>query len=430
MATITVSAAGGNYNATSSWVGGVVPISTDDIVANATSGNLTINGGFTIQNVDFTNYLGILSFSHSGGSGQLTMNGTTIGFSPTMSVIYKSSALAFGEAPMRFNRNTSNQTQNISSNGLTFSHIQCNSFPGSNITKNFVTPVVLDCTYNNDITLPYDPAVSTAGFSDLRTSTYQGDISIINGIIYNSGDTIIVAAGSTMSFKGNVAWNTSLNLNILGMLVIDCGSGTFSCRTTPTGTMRWRYISGNLDNRTAYVPRCTPAPTGYFETSGMTWSSIFVAAANSTITCAEKLKIDYFQINPQSTNTTTTFTGIQGADISKAWINKTSNITSNSATAILFENGATYSFGRIIANGTPNLLTNYQYTLRAATASGTKSNIIVSDYANLSLLNLVDLNAPTTIYVAGGVSNTLTRTTGFTTTPTTGGGGGSFTFVN
>lgn len=427
MATITVSASGGNYNATTTWIGGVVPVSTDDIVADATSGNLTINGTYNINNVDFTNYLGTLSFSFSTGSGRLNMFGTSITFNPTMSVLYRSLGQGINYIPMYFGRTSG--TMNISANGLTFSHIMSE---GGSI-KNFTTPVVLDCLYNNTLT-SFDPGLTGDGRSIFNTSTYQGDISIINGYIFNNSDTMTIAAGSTMSFKGNVGWALSNFLNIQGMLVIDCGSGTFSCRTAPTGTMRWKYISGNLDDRfsPSYLkPRCTPAPSGYFETSGMTWSSIFVAAANSTMICAEKLKIDVLQINPQGTNTTTTFTGINGADISNAWINKASNITSNNATAILFENGATYSFGRLIANGTPNLLTNYQYTLRGATASGTKSNIIVSDYANLSLLNLVDLNAPTPIYVAGGAANTLTRTTGFTTTPVSGGGGGgSFTFVN
>ena len=43
MPTRTISNAGGNYNATTTWVEGVVPNSGDDVVATATSGQLTVN---------------------------------------------------------------------------------------------------------------------------------------------------------------------------------------------------------------------------------------------------------------------------------------------------------------------------------------------------------------------------------------------------
>lgn len=44
MAIITASAAGGNWSATTAWVGAVVPGSTDDVLLTSASGNITIDG--------------------------------------------------------------------------------------------------------------------------------------------------------------------------------------------------------------------------------------------------------------------------------------------------------------------------------------------------------------------------------------------------
>lgn len=56
MAIIEISAAGGNFNATSSWVGGVVPTSADDIIGTASSGPLTINVNGVCKSIDLTYY--------------------------------------------------------------------------------------------------------------------------------------------------------------------------------------------------------------------------------------------------------------------------------------------------------------------------------------------------------------------------------------
>jgi len=56
MAQRTISAAGGNWNSTATWVEGAVPTSSDFVVGDASSGQLTINVGANAQYVDFTNY--------------------------------------------------------------------------------------------------------------------------------------------------------------------------------------------------------------------------------------------------------------------------------------------------------------------------------------------------------------------------------------
>jgi hypothetical protein len=101
MAVYTVSNTGGNINAGGTYVGGVTPSSTDDIVFTATSGDLTVNTTFTIAGFDLTNFVGTITFTAllnvSGnlnlgtggytqagangivktGTGSITSNGTT-----------------------------------------------------------------------------------------------------------------------------------------------------------------------------------------------------------------------------------------------------------------------------------------------------------------------------------------------------------------
>ena len=65
MASRTISDAGGNWNATTSWTEGAVPVAGDDVVATATSGNLVVNvATANLNSFDLTGYVGTLS----GGS--------------------------------------------------------------------------------------------------------------------------------------------------------------------------------------------------------------------------------------------------------------------------------------------------------------------------------------------------------------------------
>jgi hypothetical protein len=66
LATRTISAAGGNYNAVGSWDEGAVPTSSDDIVcrSDGTSGNLTVNVLSSCKSIDFTYYSHLFTISN------------------------------------------------------------------------------------------------------------------------------------------------------------------------------------------------------------------------------------------------------------------------------------------------------------------------------------------------------------------------------
>lgn len=60
MATRTISNAGGAWNTVGAWVEGAVPLSNDDVVATATSGNLNITATAVCRSIDLTNYVGTI----------------------------------------------------------------------------------------------------------------------------------------------------------------------------------------------------------------------------------------------------------------------------------------------------------------------------------------------------------------------------------
>ena len=92
MATRTIANGGGNWTTQGTWVENAVPTANDDVVATATSGNLTVSGGVVYcKSLDFTGYVG--TFTHSseidignatGGNLKLvagmTYSGTTKNF--------------------------------------------------------------------------------------------------------------------------------------------------------------------------------------------------------------------------------------------------------------------------------------------------------------------------------------------------------------
>src|SRR4029079_2175637 len=81
--------AGGNFNATGTWVEGAVPTSADDVVATATSGSLTVNVASVCKSIDFTNYPGTSTFTMNSN---LTVSGN-VKLIPGMSLAGTSTGL-------------------------------------------------------------------------------------------------------------------------------------------------------------------------------------------------------------------------------------------------------------------------------------------------------------------------------------------------
>lgn len=105
MATRTVSAAGGFWDVTTTWAEGVVPTSSDDVVANVASGSFTIRSAASCASYNGTNHAG--SCTHNAlttwtiggsaagaGNSAMTMGSTNyiLGDSVTSAIVFGSTA--------------------------------------------------------------------------------------------------------------------------------------------------------------------------------------------------------------------------------------------------------------------------------------------------------------------------------------------------
>jgi hypothetical protein len=63
VATRTIADGGGNWHTAGTWAEGAVPTSADDVVATATSGNVTLDADGACRSIDLTGYTGTLSHS-------------------------------------------------------------------------------------------------------------------------------------------------------------------------------------------------------------------------------------------------------------------------------------------------------------------------------------------------------------------------------
>lgn len=87
MATRTISAAGGVFTATGTWVGGVAPVADDSIVGLSTSGPLTVSAAtVALAGMDFSQYTNTITLNNTLLFGMATANTNTT-FSPTMSIV-------------------------------------------------------------------------------------------------------------------------------------------------------------------------------------------------------------------------------------------------------------------------------------------------------------------------------------------------------
>lgn len=211
MATRTISDAGGNWNAVGAWVEGATPVAGDDVVATATSGQLTINTTAACATVNFTGYTNTLTLSAAvtwtvTGNITLAAGMTITGTGVTLSLT---------------------GTHTLTANGKTWT---AKLTYGSGIST---------------VTLADDWTIG--GLVSLsQTSTTNGsNLNCAGGLSTGSGVTL---SGSTViKLTGTGTWTPATAVMALS-LTIDAGAGTITTSgaslTYKTGTLR--YVSGTM----------------------------------------------------------------------------------------------------------------------------------------------------------------------------------------
>jgi hypothetical protein len=351
MSTITVSNTGGNWNATGTWVGGVVPLSTDTVAFTATSGNLTVNVASICAGFDMTNYSAGKTITFTSA---LTVNGS-------------------------FNMGSGSYTQagasgiimgasgTITSNGVTWSRTL--NFTGTSQTY----------TLAGDIT--------TSGlltFSPTTTMTFAGayNINVLAGLTVSGVSNAVISGTSTAIIIKGGTWNHVLatyinnNVTINPTTTITLGANIFYA----VGTLTYSSSGGGTLITTASTLTCNNSVT--FATNGMTWNNVTINGA-STVTLSSAFSCNTLQLN----NYSITFAGSYGFSVGSL---VGSGISGKTITLV---SGNTYTIGSTAF--TFNTGTSAAHNVFKSSTGGVKAILTLQNGASqdLSFVDFTDIDA-------------------------------------
>ena len=249
MALRTVSNTGGNWNATTAWVGGVVPVAGDTVDFTVTSGNLTVNvATANLAGIDFTNYVGTVTFTNNINTNG-TVNLGTGGY------------IQAGTGGLVIVGNTT-----ITSNGVIWSRIFSVNFGvSSTITLSDNLSITNNVTLTNTVTA----SISING----NTLNIAGNFTLNNPSIISGTTTIILNGTGTWSSAGTGVLRNNLTINTAGTITIS-GNVYYNTGilTYTTGTVTTTGSTLNINDSTT------------LNTSGMTWNNIVITAGTQTLT--------------------------------------------------------------------------------------------------------------------------------------------------
>lgn len=243
MATRTIADGGGNYGDDSTWVEGSAPTAADDVVATATSGNLTIAATAACRSADFTGYLGLLTFTAAvtWTIGTTSANGTTaLKLVPTMTT-------NFGAAgTVQFQDASSTPGLTITTAGKTLGKVTMNSTGGDYVMQDALTmssTLVLTRGHLHTNNFALSCANITAGGTNTRAlslgssavtisagTTSAWGFSTTTNLTFDAGTSTITLTGATQTFAGGGLTYNNVVLSGVGPYIIS-GANTFAALT-------------------------------------------------------------------------------------------------------------------------------------------------------------------------------------------------------
>jgi hypothetical protein len=397
---LTISDSGGNFDDTATWVEGVVPTDLDDVVATATSGQLTVNVYSFCRTLDFTNYVSTLTVNDTLEVGYLYEDPSFafyIVFVSAMTI-----TTSGGTPVLRLNASIlggSNFT--ITSNSKVWPGALENS-PYGGVTNYFADNFTIlgGLTLNSTITINNNTLTIGGGF---------------NNPAFTFGTTNLVMNGTGTWTGGGITAN-NLTINTAGTITI---SGLVGYAD---GTLT--YTAGTILQISDPQIRFGVVNSGpTLNIAGITWQKLGIFSSNTTLTINSYLTAISF-LNYEYI---TTFTGAFGCSFSNLII--TTAADDNSANFTL-EQGNTYT-----------VTNSFRLTHRFTTETEFFGTISSSDATLTTNLNYtgtdqyqtsVYFNA-TRINSSGGNNikfwrGTMTSTTNWSDISL--GKGGAFTFLN
>ena len=249
MPTVVVSGTGGNWSSTATWVGGALPAVGDDIVANATSGPLTVDSNRTCLTINFTNYTNATGFTISNGV-TLTVSGTAITLGAGMTFTPGTTGIL----------STSNQAAiTITFAGITIPNLNIGktSTGGPTITISGTTPTVRNLvTFGTSAVILSGPALTITNSIVVNTTITSGSVMTFLGTVTMSGagtlntgftvpalSTLII--GSNVFFSGNVTF-ASGSILTPGLFTVTITGGC----TLDSSTVNWYNLNTTSNGHT------------------------------------------------------------------------------------------------------------------------------------------------------------------------------------
>lgn len=312
MATRTISNAGGNWNTTGAWVEGVVPTSSDDVVATGTSGNLTVPAGTpgNCSSINLTNYVATLTINATLNIGSSVVGPSNIllKFPVGMTII-----LASGQVMALISTSATQQTvligPSISGGGqITINGTGQNLILGANLTTagaislstgtldtgNFnvsVTTFTMSGATTKVLTLGSSTLTCSSGFLNSSTAgcTINGGTS---NIVVNSGNCWLrfstspaTASLNKVTIGGdNISFRTAAGISIAELIVNNAGGATgtlfLAGSTTTIAKLTTNGSAGNL----VKMVSSTGASAWTISASTGTISSDYLSLQDSTAT--------------------------------------------------------------------------------------------------------------------------------------------------
>jgi hypothetical protein len=272
MATRTISDAGGNWNDTAAWVEGAVPVLGDDVVATATSGDLTVNVNTAGVGLDFTNYVSTLHVT------------STLELQNTKSFILSASMTitSAGGSPRLFTANLGT----ITSNGKVWPMAWLKGGSSSvTLTEDFT------------ITGTFTQSGGSGGAINGFTLYIGGGLSISDSC---PGTTTFVLNGTgtwsgSSSLSKNLTINTAGTITLATNILYSTGTFTYVAGTVVTGTNIFQI--GN--NAT-------------LDTNGISFYNITMTSSATTLTINSLLTVtNAFKL----ANNNMTFAGTSGFSV-------------------------------------------------------------------------------------------------------------------
>lgn len=424
MATKTVSNAGGNWNATATWTGGVVPVAGDNIDFTATSGNITVNvTTANLVGVNFTNYLGTITFNFTlvtngvlnlgaglytqagvdgiqlNGTATLTSGGVTWsrllkigGASITYTLVgnwTSTGVVTFqGTGTTTLTSNTFNINGGLTQTGSgTYAGTTAIVFGGTGTWNNTVGGAL-----RNNVTIAGALTISGTVYYDTGIFTYS------SGVVTTTGSTFRMEASTTLNTNGINWFNlqtgaTAVVVTLSSNLTI---TGTFTCGGTSTS-----FILGGNNLITSTANFAITSACTFTVPQNLT----FVNATLGTSTSSPVLNTN--QISVTGNLTTNGSAPITGTTLLKL---TGTGIWSSLSTAVLRMNTTIDTLGTITLSGTILYDTGTLTYIAGGTVTTTLSTLTIGANTTLNTNGITwnNINTTTGVVITLGSNLTLT----------------------